>query len=79
MDYYHEVLVSLSVIKSVCCAPWRRTDDDVVSEWQKNLVISETMHDSYKVTMDHYQEVFVDLSESVVKFRVTRPLADKSR
>jgi len=31
-----------------------------------------------KVAMDHYQEVMVALSESVMKNRVKRPLATKS-
>jgi len=30
--------------KTACSAPWRTTDDDVISDWQLNLVISETIH-----------------------------------
>jgi len=30
--------------KCACSSPWRRTDDDAISSWQKNLVVLETMH-----------------------------------
>jgi len=33
----------ISIDKSASSTPWRRTDDDVISGWQLNLVISETM------------------------------------
>jgi len=52
---------------------------DVIFGWQHNLVFSETMHGSYKVTMDHYHEVMVGLSEAVMENLVKRPLVDKSR
>jgi len=45
----------------------------------KTLVISETMHPRWKVGMEHYQEVMVAFSESVMKIRGERPLAEKSR
>jgi len=60
-------------------APLRRNHDDVISGWQWNLVISETMHPRWKVTEESYQEVMVALSESIMKNRVKRPLALKSR
>jgi len=50
-----------------------------MSGLQLNLVTSETMHLRYKVAMKHYQEVMVALSESVMKNRVKRRLAAKSR
>jgi len=44
-----------------------QTIDDVLSGWQLNLVISETMHRKLHFIVDHYQEVMVTLSESVMK------------
>jgi len=41
----------------------------------KNLVISETCILDKKVTMEHYQEVMVALSDSVMNIREKRPLA----
>jgi len=40
-----------------------------------NHVISETMHRSWKVTMERYKEVMVAFSESVMKECAQRPLA----
>jgi len=37
------------------------------------------MHPRQKVGMERYQEVMVALPESVMKIRLKRPLADKSR
>jgi len=53
------VALSESVLKFACSAPWWRTDDDVISGCQLNLVISETMHRRYKVAVDHFHEVLV--------------------
>jgi len=50
-----------------------------MSGLQLNLVISETMLPRQKVGMEHYQEVMVSLSESAMKIRWKRPLAEKSR
>jgi len=36
-------------------APLRRNHDNVISGWQWNLVISETMHPRWKVTEEHSQ------------------------
>jgi len=65
--------------KIACSALYRRNHDDVISGYQLNLVISETMNPSWKVTTEHYEEVMVALSESVMKIRLKRPLAEKSR
>jgi len=78
MERYQGVMVALSesVIKSAYCAPWRRTDDDVISGLQCNQVIAKTMHGCYKITMDNYhevREVMVAQSESVMKKCVQRP------
>jgi len=43
----------------------------------KTSVISETMHPRLKFTMERYREVMVALSESVMKNRVKRPLAEE--
>jgi len=40
-------------------ARWQRNHNDVITYLQWKLVISETMHPRYKVTLDHYQEVLV--------------------
>jgi len=53
--------------------------DDVISGWQWNLVITKTMHPIWKVTVERYQEVMVAISESVMKIRLKRPHAKKSR
>jgi len=60
-------------------APWRRNYDDVISGWQWNFVISETMHPRWKVTIERYQEVMVALSETVMKNLLKRLLSENSR
>jgi len=50
--------------------------NDVISCGQLNLVISETMHPTQKVTMERYQEIMVALSESVMKNCLKRSLAE---
>jgi len=42
-------------------------------------LISETVHRRLNVTTERYQEVILALSESVMKNRLKRPLAEKSR
>jgi len=37
------------------------------------------MHPRQNVTVERYQEVMVALSESIMKNRLKRPLAEKSR
>jgi len=46
MERYKEVMVALSesVMKIAWSTAWWRNYDDVISGWQENLVISETMH-----------------------------------
>jgi len=46
---------------------------------QLNLVFSETMHPREKVGIKRYEKVMVALSESVIKIRLKRTLAEKSR
>jgi len=65
--------------KMAWSAPWRRNRHDVISGWQQNLVISKTMRNTWKVTMDYYQEVMVALPESILKNHLKRPLAEKLR
>jgi len=60
-------------------ASWWRNHDDVISGLQKKLIISRTMHPRQKVIIDHYQEVKLALSETVMKNCLKRPLAEKSR
>jgi len=76
MDQYQEVIVahSESVLKIRMKRPL--ADDYVISGCQQNLVISETMHPRYKITMERYHEIIVALSESVVKKRMELPLAE---
>jgi len=52
-DHYQEFMLALSesIMKIAWSAPWRRTDDCVISGQQYGLVISETMHGSWKVTI----------------------------
>ena len=46
---------------------------------KENQIISETVHDRRKVTMEHKYKVGVALSESADKSNIQRPLAEKSR
>jgi len=52
-DYDTGVALLESVKKKLCETQWWRSDDDVISGWQYNFVISETMHRSSNVSMDH--------------------------
>jgi len=47
--------------------------------WNKNIVLSETIHPRQNISMERNQEVMVALSESVIKNRLKRSLAEKSR
>ena len=45
----------------------RRYYHDVISGLQENVIISETVHDKGKVTIEHLKEVGVVHSESVIE------------
>jgi len=82
LERYQEVMVALSesVIKKCVSAPWRRNDHDAISRLAiKPRYLGKPCIADKKVTMERNQEVMVALSVSVMKNRLKRPLAEKSR
>jgi len=61
MNHDYETGVALSDSVNKTCVK-RPLAENMISGWQKNLSISETMSPRYKVTMGRYQEVMVALS-----------------
>ena len=62
-------------LKIVYGAPWRGYHHDLISGLQENVIISETVHDRNKVTIEHKQETIIVLSNSVTENCTQRPLA----
>jgi len=77
MERYQEVIIALSesVIKNSVKRPLAEKSRRHI-RFAIKLVIPETMHPRNKVTMKRYQEVMVDLSESVMKNCLKRPIEE---